>query len=90
MIFFCIPILYNPRNPTNDPSPGGAVAEGCLAEAKASGVQLGGGMYNAVLRAYLAETPEQPEEVKRLFGEMQELQVGIVIIHSRETYQPLS
>lgn len=55
---------------------GGEVAERCLAEAKASGVELGCGMYNAVLRAYLAETPERPEEVKRLFGEMQELQVS--------------
>ena len=53
---------------------GGEVAEGCLAEAKANGVQLGCGMYNAVLRGYLAEDPERPEEVKRLFGEMQELQ----------------
>jgi hypothetical protein len=56
--------------------PGGEVAERCLAEAKASGVELGCGMYNAVLRAYLAETPERPEEVNRLFGEMQELQAG--------------
>ena len=55
---------------------GGEVAEGCLAEAKASGVELGCGMYNAVLRGYLAvRDPERPEEVKRLFGEMQELQV---------------
>eukprot|EP00438_Fugacium_kawagutii_P026865 Skav221161 [mRNA] locus=scaffold85:177089:185207:- [translate_table: standard] len=54
---------------------GGEAAERCLQEARQRDLQVGAGMYNAVFRAYLAEIPEKPQEVKRLFSEMQELNV---------------
>lgn len=46
-----------------------------MEEARQRGVGVDTGMYNAVFRAYLGENHEKPQEVKRLFAEMQEAKV---------------
>ena len=56
-------------------SEGGEAAERVLEEARQRGVGVDTGMYNAVFRAYLGENHEKPQEVKRLFAEMQEAKV---------------